>query len=87
MRNVFTLKDQIPKVSAMLTLQKHFNLADAKVGSGFDPPAIPFVSKSSTLKTENSQKFNLCTSATKKKFTYKFKDHTFANGFLKDMLE
>eukprot|EP00957_Ditylum_brightwellii_P155173 11812648-Ditylum_brightwellii.AAC.2 len=62
-------------------------MADAEVGSGFDPPAIPFIPKSSTLKVKNSQEFNLCISATKKGNTYKFKVHTFLNGSPEDILE
>ena len=37
-------------MSAMLTLRKHFKMTDAEVESGFNPPAIPFIPKSSTLK-------------------------------------
>eukprot|EP00957_Ditylum_brightwellii_P106639 8135916-Ditylum_brightwellii.AAC.1 len=74
-------------MSSMLTLYKHFKTADAEVGSGFDPSVIPFIPKTSTVKTENSQEFNLCISATNKNSTYKFKAHTFANGSPKDMLE
>eukprot|EP00957_Ditylum_brightwellii_P201041 15323804-Ditylum_brightwellii.AAC.1 len=62
-------------------------MADAEVGSGFNPPAIPFISKPSTLKAENYQEFNLCISAKKKNNTYKFKEHTFSNGSPKDILE
>eukprot|EP00957_Ditylum_brightwellii_P183323 13964104-Ditylum_brightwellii.AAC.1 len=62
-------------------------MADAEVGSGFDTPAIPFISKPSTLKIENSQEFNLYISATKKDNTYKFKAHTFSNSSPKDILE
>eukprot|EP00957_Ditylum_brightwellii_P208804 15358989-Ditylum_brightwellii.AAC.1 len=62
-------------------------MAGAEVGSGFDVLAIPFMPKTSTLKTENSQEFNLCIFATNKNFTYKLKAHTFANGSPKDMLE
>ena len=62
-------------------------MADAEVGSDFDPPIIPFIPKASTLKIENSQEFNLCISATKKDNTYKFKAHTFSNGSPKDILE
>eukprot|EP00957_Ditylum_brightwellii_P095423 7268314-Ditylum_brightwellii.AAC.1 len=62
-------------------------MADAEVGSGFDPPFIPSIPNTSTLKLENSQEFNLCISATKKDNTYKFKVHTFLNGSPKDILE
>eukprot|EP00957_Ditylum_brightwellii_P139937 10663623-Ditylum_brightwellii.AAC.1 len=74
-------------MSALLALYKHFKMVDAQVRSGFDPPAIPFIPKISTLKTENSQEFNLHISATNTNSTYKFKAHTFANGSLKDMLK
>eukprot|EP00957_Ditylum_brightwellii_P076757 5834023-Ditylum_brightwellii.AAC.1 len=72
---------------SLQTLHKHFKTADAKVGSGFDPPAIPFIPKTSTLKVKNSQECNLCISVTKKDNTYKFKAHTFLNGSPKDILE
>eukprot|EP00957_Ditylum_brightwellii_P196523 14973651-Ditylum_brightwellii.AAC.1 len=62
-------------------------MTDAEVGSGFDPPVIPFIPKTSTFKVENSQEFNLCISATKKDNTNKFKAHTFLNGSPKDILE
>eukprot|EP00957_Ditylum_brightwellii_P205177 15342661-Ditylum_brightwellii.AAC.3 len=71
----------------MLTLCKHLKTADAEVGSGFDPSAISFIPKPPTLKTENSQDFNLCITATSKSSTDKFKAHTFANGSPKDVLE
>eukprot|EP00957_Ditylum_brightwellii_P111844 8530517-Ditylum_brightwellii.AAC.1 len=74
-------------MSAMLTQQKHFKMADAEVGSDFDPLAIHFIPKPSTLKTENLQEFNLCITATNKKSTYKFKAHTFTNGSPEDVLE
>eukprot|EP00957_Ditylum_brightwellii_P205794 15345481-Ditylum_brightwellii.AAC.1 len=62
-------------------------MEDAEVGCGFDPLAIPFIFKPSTLKTENPQEFNLCIIATNNNLTYKFKAHTFANGSPEDMLE
>eukprot|EP00957_Ditylum_brightwellii_P101826 7760586-Ditylum_brightwellii.AAC.1 len=62
-------------------------MADAEVGSGFDPPAIPFIPNPSALKVENSQEFNLHISAVKKDNTYKFKAHTFENGSSKDIQE
>jgi hypothetical protein len=71
----------------MPTLQKHFKTSDAKVGSGFNCLATPFIPKPSTLKTENSQEFNLCIITTNKNLTYKLKAHTFANGSPKDVLE
>eukprot|EP00957_Ditylum_brightwellii_P157408 11980505-Ditylum_brightwellii.AAC.1 len=63
-------------MSGMQTLCKHFKTAGAEVGSGFDPLAIPFIPKISTLKVENSQEFNLCIFATKKDNTYNSKAHT-----------
>eukprot|EP00957_Ditylum_brightwellii_P143199 10910978-Ditylum_brightwellii.AAC.1 len=74
-------------MSRMQNLCKHFKTADADVGSGFDPFAIPFIPKTSTLKVKNSQEFNLCIFATKKDNTYKFKAHTFLNGSPNDILE
>eukprot|EP00957_Ditylum_brightwellii_P187821 14300823-Ditylum_brightwellii.AAC.1 len=62
-------------------------MADAEVGSGFDPPVILVIPKTSTLKTENSQEFNLHIPVTNKKSMYKFKAHTFENGSPKDVLE
>eukprot|EP00957_Ditylum_brightwellii_P041504 3143418-Ditylum_brightwellii.AAC.1 len=62
-------------------------MADAEGGSGFDPPAIPFIPRTSTLKTENSEELNLCISANNKNSTCNFKAYAFANGSLKDMLE
>eukprot|EP00957_Ditylum_brightwellii_P159868 12169229-Ditylum_brightwellii.AAC.1 len=62
-------------------------MADAEVRSGFDPPAVHFIPKTSTLKVENSQEFNLHIFAIKKDNTYKFKAHTFLNGSPKDILE
>eukprot|EP00957_Ditylum_brightwellii_P016500 1240020-Ditylum_brightwellii.AAC.1 len=61
-------------------------MADDEVGSGFDAPTIPFIPKPPTFKTENSQEFNLCITATNKNVTYKFKAHTLANGSPKDVL-
>eukprot|EP00957_Ditylum_brightwellii_P032031 2428662-Ditylum_brightwellii.AAC.1 len=61
-------------------------MADAEVGSGFNLPAIPFIPKSSTFKTENSQEFNLCITTTNKNSVYKFKPHTFANSSPEDVL-
>eukprot|EP00957_Ditylum_brightwellii_P027169 2054050-Ditylum_brightwellii.AAC.1 len=62
-------------------------MADAEVGSGFDPPAIPLILKTSTLKTENFKEFDLCIVATNKNSIYKFKSHTYVNGSPKDVLE
>eukprot|EP00957_Ditylum_brightwellii_P084242 6405809-Ditylum_brightwellii.AAC.1 len=43
----------------MANLCKHYKRSDAERGSGFDPPAIPFILKATTLKTDNMQEFNL----------------------------
>eukprot|EP00957_Ditylum_brightwellii_P136650 10421244-Ditylum_brightwellii.AAC.1 len=61
----------------MHTICKHLKTAVAEVGSVFDLPAIPFIFKSSTLKVEDSQEFNLCIFATKKDNTYTFKAYIF----------
>jgi hypothetical protein len=71
----------------MANLCKHYKRSDAKKGNGFDPPAIPFIPKATTLKLDNAQEFNLCVSLTSKQSTYKFKAHTFANGMAEDVLE
>eukprot|EP00957_Ditylum_brightwellii_P034167 2589187-Ditylum_brightwellii.AAC.1 len=74
-------------MSTMLALQKHFKTANAEVGSCFNSLVIPFIPKPSTLKTENSQEFNICITVTQKNSTYKFKAYTFANGSPKNVLE
>eukprot|EP00957_Ditylum_brightwellii_P144631 11017859-Ditylum_brightwellii.AAC.1 len=74
-------------MSGMQMLCKHFKMADAEVGSGFDPPVIPFIPNLSPLKLENSQEFNLCIFATKKDDTYKFKSHTFSNCSPENILQ
>eukprot|EP00957_Ditylum_brightwellii_P032925 2496557-Ditylum_brightwellii.AAC.1 len=74
-------------MSSLQTICKHFKITDAEVGSGFDPPAIPFLPKPSILKVENFQEFNLCISTTKKDNTYKLKVHTFLNVPPKNILE
>eukprot|EP00957_Ditylum_brightwellii_P189880 14455401-Ditylum_brightwellii.AAC.1 len=60
-------------------------MTDAEVGSVFEPPVIPFISKPSTLEVD-SHESNLCISATTKDNTYKFKVHTFSNDSPKDIL-
>eukprot|EP00957_Ditylum_brightwellii_P208462 15357574-Ditylum_brightwellii.AAC.1 len=74
-------------MSGLHTPCKHFKTADAEIGSSFDPSAIPFIPKASTLKIGNSQESNLCIPTTKKDKTYKFKAHIFSNGSPKDILE
>eukprot|EP00957_Ditylum_brightwellii_P114662 8743985-Ditylum_brightwellii.AAC.1 len=68
----------------MANLCRHYKKSDAKKGSRFDPPAIPFISKATILKTDNTQEFNLCDSLTSKQSTYKFKAYKFSNGTAKD---
>eukprot|EP00957_Ditylum_brightwellii_P176432 13435419-Ditylum_brightwellii.AAC.1 len=62
-------------------------MADVEVGSAFNPLAIPFIPKPSTLKTENLQEFNLHITATNKNSTYKFKAHAFANRLPEDVFD
>eukprot|EP00957_Ditylum_brightwellii_P149873 11414338-Ditylum_brightwellii.AAC.1 len=57
----------------LVNLRKHYKSKDAESGSGFDPPAIPFIPRASSLKTENAQEFTFWVSLTKKKSTYKYK--------------
>eukprot|EP00957_Ditylum_brightwellii_P179011 13635579-Ditylum_brightwellii.AAC.1 len=71
----------------MANLHKHYKRSDAEKGSGFHPPAIPFIPKATTLKLNNGQEFNICVSMMSKQSTYKFKAHTFANGTAEDVLE
>eukprot|EP00957_Ditylum_brightwellii_P068008 5163356-Ditylum_brightwellii.AAC.1 len=53
-------------MSVLVNLQKHYKAKDAESGSNFDPPAIPFIPKASSLKTENAQEFTLQVSPTEK---------------------
>jgi hypothetical protein len=46
-------------MSVLVNLRKHYQAKDAESGSSFDPPAIPFILKASSLKTENAQEFTL----------------------------
>eukprot|EP00957_Ditylum_brightwellii_P015592 1175802-Ditylum_brightwellii.AAC.1 len=71
----------------MANLCKHYKRSDAEKGSGFNPPAIPFIPNATTLKTDNTHKFNLCVSPTIKQSTYKFKAYTFSNRTAEDVLE
>eukprot|EP00957_Ditylum_brightwellii_P075497 5738334-Ditylum_brightwellii.AAC.1 len=71
----------------MDNLRKHDKRSDAERGSGFDPPAILFIPKATTLKTDDMQKFNLCVTLTSKQSTYKFKAYMFSNGTAEDVLE
>jgi hypothetical protein len=74
-------------MSVLVNLRKHYQAKDAESGSGFDPPAIPFIPKASSLKTENAQEFTLRVSPTEKQPTYKYKAITFSNGSPEDVLE
>eukprot|EP00957_Ditylum_brightwellii_P026829 2028655-Ditylum_brightwellii.AAC.1 len=74
-------------MSLMANLRKHYKRSDEGKGSGFNPPAIPFIPKATTLKLDNGQEFNLRFSPTSKQSTYKFKAHTFANDMAEDVLE
>eukprot|EP00957_Ditylum_brightwellii_P157171 11962175-Ditylum_brightwellii.AAC.1 len=74
-------------MSLMANLCKHYKRSDAEKGSRFNPPAIQFIPKATTLKLDNTQEFNLCVSPTSKQCIYKFKAHTFANGTAEDVLE
>eukprot|EP00957_Ditylum_brightwellii_P082838 6297755-Ditylum_brightwellii.AAC.1 len=71
----------------MVNLRKHYKRSDAKKGSRFNPPAIPFIPKATTLKLDNAQEFNLRVSLTSKQSTCKFKAHTFSNGMVEDVLD
>eukprot|EP00957_Ditylum_brightwellii_P019060 1434807-Ditylum_brightwellii.AAC.1 len=62
-------------------------MANTENGSGSDPPAIPFIPKAPTLKSDNSQEFTLCMTTTNKYSDYKFKTHNFCNGSPEDVLE
>eukprot|EP00957_Ditylum_brightwellii_P202550 15330648-Ditylum_brightwellii.AAC.1 len=71
----------------MANLCKHYKRSNAEKGIGFNPPAIPFIPKATTLKTDDAQEFNLCVSLMSKKSTYKLKAYTFSNGTAEDVLE
>eukprot|EP00957_Ditylum_brightwellii_P118517 9038994-Ditylum_brightwellii.AAC.1 len=71
----------------MANLCKHCMRSDAERGSSFDPPAIPFIPKATTLKTVNAQDFNLRVTLASKQSTYKFKAYTFSNKAAKGILE
>eukprot|EP00957_Ditylum_brightwellii_P115132 8780758-Ditylum_brightwellii.AAC.1 len=71
----------------LANLRKHYNRSNVEKGSGFDPPAILFIPKATTLKTDNAQEFDLRVSLTSKQSTYKFKAYTFSNRAAEDVLE
>eukprot|EP00957_Ditylum_brightwellii_P085825 6528398-Ditylum_brightwellii.AAC.1 len=74
-------------MSIVQNIQKHFKTADGEVRSSFDPPAIPFAPKATTLKAENSQEFSLYMTVSNKNSIYKNKVFTFLNDTLEDLLE
>eukprot|EP00957_Ditylum_brightwellii_P011524 871966-Ditylum_brightwellii.AAC.1 len=74
-------------MSKIANLCKYYKRSDVEKGSGFDPPAIPFILKATTLKMDNAQEFNLCVSPMSKQSTCKFKAHMFSNGMAEDVLE
>eukprot|EP00957_Ditylum_brightwellii_P081952 6231990-Ditylum_brightwellii.AAC.1 len=71
----------------MSNLHKHYKRSDAEKGSRFDPPAIPFIPKATTLKTDNAQEFNLCVTLASKQSMYKFKAYMLLNRTAEDVLE
>eukprot|EP00957_Ditylum_brightwellii_P197558 15050913-Ditylum_brightwellii.AAC.1 len=74
-------------MSVVQNICKHFKTADVEVGSGFDPPVIPFVPKTTNLKADNAQEFNLCMSINNKNSMCKVKAFTFSNGTPEYVLE
>eukprot|EP00957_Ditylum_brightwellii_P171728 13073572-Ditylum_brightwellii.AAC.1 len=71
----------------MANLCKCYKRSNTEKGSKFNPPAITFIPKTTMLKTDNIQEFNLCAYLTSMQSTYKFKARTFLNGTAKDVLE
>eukprot|EP00957_Ditylum_brightwellii_P177152 13495263-Ditylum_brightwellii.AAC.1 len=71
----------------MAILCKHYKRSDAERDSRVNPPAILFIPKDTTLKTDNAQEFNLHVTPASKQSTYKFKAYTSLNGMTKDVLE
>eukprot|EP00957_Ditylum_brightwellii_P148220 11285956-Ditylum_brightwellii.AAC.1 len=74
-------------MSVLVNLCKHYKSKDTESSSSFDPLAIPFIPRASSLKTESAQEFTLWVSLTKKKSTSKYKSITFCNGSPEDILE
>eukprot|EP00957_Ditylum_brightwellii_P010644 806124-Ditylum_brightwellii.AAC.1 len=74
-------------MSVLVNLRNHYQAKDAESGIRFEPPAIPFILKALSLKTENAQEFMLRVSPTEKKSTYKYKGITFSNGSPEDVLK
>eukprot|EP00957_Ditylum_brightwellii_P033037 2504895-Ditylum_brightwellii.AAC.1 len=73
-------------MSVLVNLCKHYKAKNSKSGSSFDPPAIPFIPRASSLKTKSAQEFTLQVSPTKKKSTYKYNVVTFCNGSPEEIL-
>eukprot|EP00957_Ditylum_brightwellii_P068736 5217561-Ditylum_brightwellii.AAC.1 len=74
-------------MSLMANFCKHYKRSNVEKGSGFNPPAILFIPKATTLQIDNAQEFNLCVSLTSKQSTYKFRAYMFLNRTAKDVLE
>eukprot|EP00957_Ditylum_brightwellii_P184699 14067527-Ditylum_brightwellii.AAC.1 len=71
----------------MANLCRHYKRSDVEKGSRFNPPAIPFIPKATTLKMDNAQVFKICVSPTSEQSTHKFKAHTFLNGTAEDPIK
>eukprot|EP00957_Ditylum_brightwellii_P161044 12260819-Ditylum_brightwellii.AAC.1 len=74
-------------MSVLVNLRKHYKSKHTESSSSFDPLAIPFIPRTSSLKSEKAQEFTLRVSPTKKKSTYKYKAITFSNRSPEDVLE
>eukprot|EP00957_Ditylum_brightwellii_P123493 9415135-Ditylum_brightwellii.AAC.1 len=57
----------------LVNLCKYYKTKGAESSSSFDPPAILFIPRALSLKTENTQEFTLRVPPTEKKPTYKYK--------------
>eukprot|EP00957_Ditylum_brightwellii_P064670 4908189-Ditylum_brightwellii.AAC.1 len=57
----------------LVNLQKHYKAKDTESGSKFDPPAILFIPRVTSLKLDNAQDFSLWVFHADKKTTYKYK--------------
>eukprot|EP00957_Ditylum_brightwellii_P000207 16554-Ditylum_brightwellii.AAC.1 len=64
-------------MSLMANICKCYKRSYAEKGSRFDPPAILFIPKATTLKTDNAQEFNLHVTLTNKQLICKFKAYAF----------
>eukprot|EP00957_Ditylum_brightwellii_P070502 5357436-Ditylum_brightwellii.AAC.1 len=60
-------------MSLMANLCKHYKRSDGVRGSRFNSSAISFIPKANTLKTNNTQEFNLRITPASKQSMYKFK--------------